>query len=131
MLAACGFAAVEVVRRPRVAVLSTGDELVEPGRPLRPGGVYDSNGAIIAAAIVEAGGEPVPFGAFPDDELALELAMRSALDSCDIVVLSGGTSKGAGDLSHRIVSRLGKPGILVHGVALKPGKPLCLAVDRR
>ena len=127
MLAACGFAAVEVVRRPRVAVLSTGDELVEPGRPLRPGGVYDSNGAIIAAAIVEAGGEPVPFGAFPDDELALELAMRNALNSCDIVVLSGGTSKGAGDLSHRIVSRLGKPGILVHGVALKPGKPLCLA----
>ena len=51
--------------------------------------------------------------------------------SCDIVVLSGGTSKGAGDLSHRVVSRLGKPGILVHGVALKPGKPLCLAVDRR
>jgi molybdopterin molybdotransferase/putative molybdopterin biosynthesis protein len=128
MLAACGLPAVDAVRRPRVAVLSTGNELVEPGRPLTPAGVYDSNGAIIAAAIVEAGGEPVPFGAFPDEEVALELAMRSALDSCDIVVLSGGTSKGAGDLSHRIVSRLGKPGILVHGVALKPGKPLCLAV---
>ena len=128
MLAACGFAAVDVVGRPRVAVLSTGDELIEPGRPLRPGSVYDSNGAIIAAAVTEAGGEPVPFGAFPDDELALELAMRNALDACDMVVLSGGTSKGAGDLSHRIVSRLGKPGILVHGVALKPGKPLCLAV---
>jgi putative molybdopterin biosynthesis protein len=128
MLAACGFAEVGVVRRPRVAVLSTGDELVEPGRPLRPGSVYDSNGAIIAAAITEAGGESVPFGAFPDEDVALELAMRNALDSCDIVVLSGGTSKGAGDLSHRIVSRLGKPGIVVHGVALKPGKPLCLAV---
>jgi len=128
MLAACGFAAVDVVRRPRVAVLSTGDELVEPGRPLPPAGVYDSNGAIIAAAIVEAGGEPVPFGAFADEEAALERAMRAALESCDMVVLSGGTSKGAGDLSHRIVSRLGKPGILVHGVALKPGKPLCLAV---
>jgi putative molybdopterin biosynthesis protein len=128
MLAACGLASVDVVRRPRVAVLSTGDELVEPGRPLKPAGVYDSNGAIIAAAIVEAGGEPVPFGAFPDEEIALELAMRGALASCDMVVLSGGTSKGAGDLSHRIVSRLGKPGILVHGVALKPGKPLCLAV---
>ena len=128
MLAACGFASIDVVRRPRVAVLSTGDELVEPGRPLTPGGVYDSNGAIIAAAIVEAGGEPVPFGAFPDEEVALELAMRTALEACDMVVLSGGTSKGAGDLSHRIVSRLGAPGILVHGVALKPGKPLCLAV---
>src|SRR5277367_1192299 len=127
MLAACGLAVVGVVRRPRVAVLSTGDELVEPGKPLRPASVYDSNGAILAAAIAEAGGEPVPFGAFPDEEVALELAMRSALDSCDMVVLSGGTSKGAGDLSHRIVSRLGKPGILVHGVAFKPGKPLCLA----
>jgi putative molybdopterin biosynthesis protein len=128
MLAACGFASVEVIRRPRVAVLSTGDELVEPGRPLRPGAVYDSNGAIIAAAVAEAGGEAVPFGAVPDDEAALERAMRQALDSCDMVVLSGGTSKGAGDLSHRVVSRLGSPGILVHGVALKPGKPLCLAL---
>jgi putative molybdopterin biosynthesis protein len=128
MLAACGFANIEVVSRPRIAVLSTGDELVEPGQPLPPGGVYDSNGAIIAAAITEAGGEPVPFGAFPDEEVALELAMRTALQTCDVVVLSGGTSKGAGDLSHRIVSRLGPPGIIVHGVALKPGKPLCLAV---
>jgi putative molybdopterin biosynthesis protein len=127
VLAACGLATVDVVRRPRVAVLSTGDELVAPGKPLRPGGVYDSNGAIIAAAISEVGGEPVPFGAFPDDEDALGKAMRVALAACDMVVLSGGTSKGAGDLSHRIVSQLGAPGILVHGVALKPGKPLCLA----
>jgi putative molybdopterin biosynthesis protein len=127
MLAACGLAEIDVVRRPRVAVLSTGDELVALGEPLRPGGVYDSNGAIIAAAVSEAGGEPVPFGAFPDDEAALGKAMRDALATSDMVVLSGGTSKGAGDLSHRIVAQLGKPGILVHGVALKPGKPLCLA----
>ncbi len=128
MLAACGLAHVDVVRKPKVAVLSTGDELVPPGDTLRPGGVYDSNGAIVAAAVTEAGGEPVPFGAFPDDPVALEQAVRRALADCDMVVLSGGTSKGAGDLSHRIVSQLGKPGILVHGVALKPGKPLCLAV---
>jgi putative molybdopterin biosynthesis protein len=128
MLAACGLAQVDVVRGPRVAVLSTGDELVPPGAPLRPAGVYDSNGAIIAAAVAEAGGEAVMFGAFPDDEAPLEAAVRRALGDCDMVVLSGGTSKGAGDLSHRIIARLGKPGILVHGVALKPGKPLCLAV---
>jgi putative molybdopterin biosynthesis protein len=128
MLAACGIAEVEVVRKPRVAVLSTGDELVPPGGVLAPARVYDSNGAIIAAAVAEAGGEPVAFGAFPDDEATLERIMRAALADCDLVVLSGGTSKGAGDLSHRIVSKLGKPGILVHGVALKPGKPLCLAV---
>jgi putative molybdopterin biosynthesis protein len=128
MLAACGFACIDVVRRPKVAVLSTGDELAALGSPLRAGAVYDSNGAIIAAAVREAGGEPVAFGAFPDDEDALERAVRDALTHCDMVVLSGGTSKGAGDLSHRIVSRLGKPGVIVHGVALKPGKPLCLAV---
>jgi putative molybdopterin biosynthesis protein len=128
MLAACGLAKVEVVRQPKVAVLSTGDELVAPGSPLKPAGVYDSNGAIIAAAVAEAGGEPLAMGAFPDDEAALEKAVHAALAQSDIVVLSGGTSKGAGDLSHAIVSRLGKPGILVHGVALKPGKPLCLSV---
>jgi putative molybdopterin biosynthesis protein len=127
MLAACGLASVAVVRRPNVAVLSTGDELVQPGDALRPGAVYDSNAAIIAAAVAEAGGEPSPFGAFPDDEAQLEAAVRRAL-ACDMVVLSGGTSKGAGDLSYRIISRLGSPGVVVHGVALKPGKPLCLAV---
>ncbi|HEY7662502.1 MAG TPA: molybdopterin biosynthesis protein [Xanthobacteraceae bacterium] len=126
MLAACGLAEVAVVRKPKVAVLSTGDELTAPGGVLAPARVYDSNGAIIAAAVAEAGGEPVAFGAIPDDEAALERAMRSALAVCDMVVLSGGTSKGTGDLSHRIVAKLGN--VLVHGVALKPGKPLCLAV---
>ena len=65
MLAACGLAQVDVVRRPKVAVLSTGDELVAPGEPLKPAGVYDSNGAIIAAAVTEAGGEPLPSAPFP------------------------------------------------------------------
>ncbi|MFY9687682.1 MAG: molybdopterin biosynthesis protein, partial [Pseudolabrys sp.] len=128
MLAACGLDRIAVVRRPKVAVLSTGDELVEPGKPLKPAGVYDSNGAIVAAAAAEAGGEPIAFGAFRDDAAVLEKAVREALDKSDMVVLSGGTSKGAGDLSHRVVSQLGKPGILVHGVALKPGKPLCLGI---
>ena len=129
MLAACGLAAGRrgaAGRRSRCSRPAT--SWWRSASTLRPGGVYDSNGAILAAAVTEAGGEPVPFGAFPDDEAALEQAVRRALAECDMVVLSGGTSKGAGDLSHRIVSQLGKPGILVHGVALKPGKPLCLAV---
>jgi putative molybdopterin biosynthesis protein len=128
MLAACGIAQVSVVRRPKVAVMSTGDELVQPGQPLRPAAVYDSNNAIVAAAVTEAGGEPIIVGSFPDNEKILADALAGALKIADMVVLSGGTSKGAGDLSHRVVSHAGSPGVLVHGVALKPGKPLCLAV---
>ncbi len=128
MLAACGIAEVSVARRPCIAVISTGDELVQPGLPLRPAAIYDTNGAIVTAAIRENGGEPIFLGAIPDDERELEAIMRKALDNCDMLVLSGGTSKGAGDVTHRIIARLGKPGIIAHGVALKPGKPLCLAV---
>jgi putative molybdopterin biosynthesis protein len=128
MLAACGIDDLRIVRKPRVAVISTGDELVQPGQPLRPAAIYDTNGAIVAAAIDENGGESVFLGAIPDDEARLEAAMRNALTEADMLVLSGGTSKGAGDLSHRIIGRLGMPGIIAHGVALKPGKPLCLAV---
>lgn len=128
MLAACGIAEIAVARRPRVAIISTGDELVQPGSQLAPAAIYDTNGAIVTAAITENGGEATFLGAIPDDELKLEAAMRDALKTSDMLVLSGGTSKGAGDVSHRIIARLGRPGIIAHGVALKPGKPLCLAV---
>jgi putative molybdopterin biosynthesis protein len=128
MLAACGIAQVSVARRPRVAIISTGDELVQPGQALRPAAIYDTNGAIVTAAVSENGGEAQFLGAIADDEALLEAAMRTALATSDMLVLSGGTSKGAGDVSHRIIGRLGQPGIIAHGVALKPGKPLCLAV---
>jgi len=129
MLAAVGLSDIPVWRRPRVAVFSTGDEIVAPGSPIRPGQVFDSNAAILAAAIEEAGGEPVPLGIVPDDPLALQAVLSQALAMGDMVLLSGGTSKGAGDLAYQAVAGLANPGVVVHGVALKPGKPLCLAVQ--
>ena len=96
-------------------------EEIQPGEALRPAAIYDSNGAIVAAAINENGGNAVFWGAVPDDEKQLEATMRRALAESDMVVLSGGTSKGAGDVTHRIIARLGNPGIICHGVALKPG----------
>ena len=127
VLAALGLSEVAVYRRPRVAIFSTGNEIVAPGSPLRPGAVYDSNAAIIGAAVEELGGTPVQLGVIPDDDDALASALARGLQS-DLVVFSGGTSKGAGDLSYRVVSRLRDPGVVAHGVALKPGKPICLAV---
>jgi putative molybdopterin biosynthesis protein len=128
MVAAVGCAAVAVYRKPRVAVLSTGDEIVAPGTPLRPGAVYDSNAAILAAAVEEAGGAPVPLGIGRDDEDTLARLVNEGLATCDMVLMSGGTSKGVGDLCYRAVARFDDPGVIVHGVAIKPGKPVCLAV---
>ncbi len=126
VLAAIGRDRVPVVRRPRVAILSTGDEIVAPGATMRPGLVYDSNARILADAVRELGGEPSFAGTIRDDEAALRAGLSQALAGADVVLLSGGTSKGEGDLCARVVGELA-PGILVHGVALKPGKPICLA----
>ncbi len=136
VLAAVGVAEVTVVRRPRVAVISTGDEIVAPGRPMGVGQVYDSNQRILLDAVAELGGEPIGRGIVPDDERLLEAAIEPLLtgpDPVDAVLLSGGTSKGEGDVNATVVHRLAQrlpdsAGVVVHGVALKPGKPILLAV---
>ena len=130
VLAAVGLSDVSVVRRPRVAILSTGDEIIAPGSRMRPGLVFDSNSRIIADAVRELGGEPAELGIVRDDLDKLRERLGQALQTCDVVLLSGGTSKGPGDLSYRAVSELREPGIVAHGVALKPGKPICLAATR-
>ena len=127
VLAAIGVAEVDVWRKPVVAILSTGDEIIAPGEPMAPARVYDSNGQVLADAVREAGGEPARLGIVADDATALRDRVRQALEFADMVLLSGGTSKGTGDVSYRIVAELTDPGVVAHGVALKPGKPICLA----
>jgi putative molybdopterin biosynthesis protein len=139
VLAAVGVDQVSVIDRPRVAVISTGDEIVAPGGPLEVGQVYDSNQRILLEAVAELGGEPLGLGIVPDDERLLEAALEPLLtgpNPVDAVLLSGGTSKGEGDVNANVVHRLAErfpdsAGVVVHGVALKPGKPILLAVVAR
>ena len=130
VLAAIGVARVDVWRKPIVAILSTGDEIIAPGEPMQAAKVYDSNAQILADAVRELGGEPMRLGIAGDDVAVLRERLQQAIASADIVLLSGGTSKGAGDVSYRVVAELRDPGIVAHGVALKPGKPICLAATR-
>lgn len=124
VLAAIGRGEVAVVRRPRVAVASTGDELIPAGAPPRVGSVYDCNAPMLAHACREAGAVAEVVGIVGDDPAAMDVLIDKCL-SYDLILLSGGTSKGEGDVSYRSLAGR-SPGVLVHGVALKPGKPVCL-----
>jgi len=128
VLAALGVEKIKVFRKPRVAILSTGNELLPPGAPLAYGKVYDINASAIAASVAECGGEPVNLGIVPDNPAMMEEKLREALSNNEVVLTSGSTSAGAGDLVYRIIDNLGKPGILVHGISVKPGKPALVAV---
>ncbi len=106
ILAALGKTSAKVFRRPRVAIFSTGSELVARGQPLPPGCIYDANGPMLEAAVLELGCQPVPLGIVPDDFEAILSVLERALQAADVVLLSGGTSKGLGDLSYRAVAML-------------------------
>lgn len=129
VLAAIGAAQFPLWRQPRIGIISTGDEIIPPGSPMGPAKVYDSNAQILSDAVRELGGLPRCFGIVQDDFQSLQNMLHKALEESDVVLLSGGTSKGEGDLCYRVVAELNDPGIVVHGVALKPGKPICLAAS--
>ncbi len=129
LLAALGLAEVEVFKRPRIGVLSTGDEIVAPGEPLELGQIFDSNQRIVLDILAEIGCAPVALGVVADLEGELRTRIKTALDELDGLVLSGGTSKGAGDLTSKVISELCE--VVCHGVAVKPGKPLCLAHSKQ
>jgi putative molybdopterin biosynthesis protein len=125
LLAAAGEVDVSVWARPRVGVLSTGDEVRPVGEELASGQIHDINGAFLAAAVEEAGGVVVELGIAGDDREAIEAVLRRAAGRCDLVLTSGSTSAGAGDVVYRILGEGGE--LLAHGVRVEPGKPTALA----
>ena len=128
LLAAAGATEVRVHARPRVAIVSTGDEIVPPGtEDLAIGQIRDATASALGALVRDAGGDPDPRGIVPDDRDALAAVLRDAVASCDVVVVSAGSSVGARDETAAVVAGLGEPGIWTHGIALRPGKPTLLA----
>nr|MBA2564646.1 molybdopterin biosynthesis protein [Gemmatimonadota bacterium] len=125
VLAAAGEIDVEVWRRPTVGIVSTGDEVRPAGAELEPGQIHDVNGPFLAAAVERAGGLASALGIVRDDRQEIEAALLAATSSCDLVLSSGSTSAGAGDVVYRILQERGE--LLVHGIKLEPGKPTVIA----
>ena len=122
-LAGVGVTSVEVHRRPRVAILPTGDELIDPRETPRVGQVRDINRFSLAAGVVEAGGEPQTEEILPDDLAVIKERLERAVGHADVVLISGGSSMGLRDYTVEAIDSLGEPGVLVHGISIKPGKP--------
>lgn len=126
VLATLGVTSVPVFRQPVVAVLSSGDELIEPWERPLPGQVRDSNRYAIAGCLRAMGAVPRHYPRIPDEAAAFEEALATALRECDAVAMTGGSSVGERDRLPPAVASLGKPGIVVHGLRIKPGKPTLL-----
>jgi len=126
VLASAQYAQVRVYRQPRVAILSTGNELVQPGTPLQPGQLVDSNQYALAALVHRAGGIPMPLGIIPDQPQVLRDAIATALSQADLILSSGGVSVGDYDYVDQILADLGAT-LHIRAVAVKPGKPLTVA----
>ena len=126
-LAALGLKEIPVTRRVRVAVFSTGEELVEPGEDAGEAGIYDANRFYLKSKLKSLNWEVVDLGIAPDDLEAVEDAIGKALDhGSDVIIASGGTSAGVDDVVYRALKRLGE--LIVHGIRIKPGKPTILGV---
>jgi putative molybdopterin biosynthesis protein len=128
VLAALGLTKVKVFKVPVIGVLSTGAEVTELGKELPAGKIYDINAYSLSTAVRESGGIPVYLGVVPDNKAELRKTLEHALASTDMVITSGGVSVGPKDLTPQIVNSLGKPGVIISGIAVKPGKPTTIAL---
>lgn len=127
-LMALGITRLLVVKKPRVGIISSGDELVNPGANPPPGMVRDINSYSLSGLVQAAGGIPQRFGIVPDDFRSLRETAKQALESCEMVVITAGSSASTRDMTSQVIQSLGSPGVLVHGINIRPGKPTILAV---
>jgi molybdopterin molybdotransferase len=127
-LAALGFQKIQVTRQPRIAIISSGDEIVPLEATPLPGQVRDINSYTLSALIEEKGGLPLRFGIMPDDVGALRKALDRALDETDAVIITAGSSASIRDMTAQVIQQSGAPGVIVHGINVRPGKPTILAV---
>jgi molybdopterin molybdotransferase len=127
-LMALGVTRLAVTRRPRVGIISSGDEVVPPHADLSPGQVRDVNSFSLSALVEEAGGIAVRYGIVPDQAEILRQTAAQALAECEMVLITAGSSASSRDLTAQVINQIGKPGVLVHGVSVRPGKPTILAV---
>jgi molybdopterin molybdotransferase len=128
LLAALNEAHVEVVKKPKVAILATGNELVELGKKLKHGQIVETNRMIFSSMCTELGAEPSKLGIAKDDLEEIIAKIKEGLDGADAIITTGGTSVGYPDLVPTAVNQIGKPGIIVHGIAMRPGMPTALAI---
>ena len=128
VLAALGITDIETAVRPVVGVLSSGDEIVPTDAQPAPGQVRDVNATTLPALARQAGAEVREFGVAPDDRAELNRLARTALDTCDLVIISAGSSVSTRDMTADVIGSLGHPGVLAHGIAVKPGKPTIVAL---
>lgn len=127
-LMALGITSLQVARQPQAGILSSGDEVVSPEMEIKPGQVRDVNSYSLSALVEEAGGRARRYGILPDRADELLSSAQKALAECDLVVITAGSSSSIRDLTAEVINRLGAPGVLVHGVNVRPGKPTILGV---
>lgn len=127
-LMALGFTSLRVARKPKVGLISTGDEVIEPSQRPRPGQVRDINSYTLGALVEKSGGVAVRYGIFGDQFEVLKEAAAKALTECDVVIITAGSSASTRDMTAEVIRQLGEPGVLVHGINTRPGKPTILGV---
>lgn len=130
LLSAIGINKVKVYKKPKVGIISTGDELIKPGDVYEKWKIFDINSSTLRSSVIESGGIPIFMGIVPDNIEKLRKTLNSSLKLCDLVLLSGSTSTGTRDYLVSLMNEIGKPGVIVPGISIKPGKPTIVAAEK-